>query len=517
MIYKGLCIAVTAAFLAGPTTAQVQQEEDGQTVDDDVERPQAAADDRPAASGQAGPLDQVPVAEEDAAADDAALEDQVGEEPVREPEVVSPAVELVEQFELYKQLMGEGIYDEADNVAKRVVTLAIEVTGARSDETAKALTNLGIVQHRNRQFDAAQQNFSAAIDIIEDLEDRLNGRLVNPLKGLGAAQLEGGRPDLAVRTFDRAVHITHVNEGPHNTEQIEILESLAETSLRLGSVEDARLYHDQIYALNQRRYESDQLALVPALMRRASWQHRAGYIVDEQATYRRAIRIIEDHASKTDLRLIEPLTKLGQSYFYTDMHEDMGLHHNPVTGEIYFKRALRIAEDNPRADWRTLADARLALGDYYMMQGMQTRSRKLYGETWEMLSGSDAKLAHRDELLGRPAPLNEEVLPQYVGDGQPNPLLVAEDAYLEGSVTATFEVNSRGRVVDLKIVEAIPPEFEDMQRDVQRELRGRLYRPRYQNAEPVDTLDEVFTHMFYYKQSDLRALQDGNDDGNEST
>jgi tetratricopeptide (TPR) repeat protein len=130
------------------------------------------------------------------------------------------------------------------------------------------------VQHRNKQFDAAQQNFESAIDIIEDIEDRLNHRLINPLKGLGAAQLEGGRPDLAMQTFGRAIHVTHVNEGPHNLDQIEILESLAETNVRLGNIEDAREMHDKIYLLHRRRYEDDQLALIPSLMRRAEWQSR---------------------------------------------------------------------------------------------------------------------------------------------------------------------------------------------------------------------------------------------------
>ena len=105
---------------------------------------------------------------------------------------MSPKEKLLYEFENYKRLMSEGVYDEADSAAKRIVTLAIQVSGPTSAETAKALTNLGIVQHRNKQFDAAQQNFESAIEIIEDNEDRLNSRLVNPLKGLGAAQLEGG-------------------------------------------------------------------------------------------------------------------------------------------------------------------------------------------------------------------------------------------------------------------------------------------------------------------------------------
>jgi tetratricopeptide (TPR) repeat protein len=187
------------------------------------------------AEDDGGLMDQtVPVADDDAAAEAAA---QPGPPRRRKADLRE---QLLDEFENYKRLMSEGIYDEADTVAKRVVTLSIQLTGPRSSETAKALTNLGIVQHRNKQFDAAQQNFAGAIEIIEDREDRLNRRLINPLKGLGAAQLEGGRPDLAKQSFTRAIHITHVNEGPHNMDQIDILESLAETNVRLGSIEEAR-------------------------------------------------------------------------------------------------------------------------------------------------------------------------------------------------------------------------------------------------------------------------------------
>ena len=42
-----------------------------------------------------------------------------------------------------------------------------------------------------------------------------------------------------------------------------------------------------------------------------------------------------------------------------------------------------------------------------------------------------------------------------------------------------------------------------MQRLVQRELKGRLYRPRYEEAEPVAVGEQVFTHQYYYTTSDL--------------
>jgi tetratricopeptide (TPR) repeat protein len=455
-----------------------------------------------AASDDSVLLDQVvPVAVDDASEESAAEEASPAGPPAQTN--LDPKAELLQQFDNYKRLMNEGIYDEADTVAKRIVTLAIQITGPQSSETAKALTNLGIVQHRNKQFDAAAQNFASAIEIIEVIEDRLNGRLINPLKGLGAAQLEAGRPDLAKQTFNRAVHITHVNDGPHNMGQIEILESLAETSVRLGSVEEARAMHDKIYLLHQRRYEDDQLALIPSLMRRAEWQHRAGYISDEQATYRRAIRIIETNADKKDFRLIEPLTRLGQSYFFKDIHAEQGLHHSPVTGEIYFKRALRIAEAHPQSNWMIAAGSKLALGDYYMMQNMLTRARKLYGEIWDELSTDEPRLTLRDEIFSLAAPLNDRPLPEFAGESGPSALLGVSEDYDQGSVTVSYSVTNRGRVIEVEAVEVYPPEFTDMQKIVHRELRGRTYRPRYEEAKPVKTVEQVLTHMFYYKQSDL--------------
>ena len=502
MIFKGfLRSAAFIVVLSGGAAAAAEEPTDNDPV--------VAGE---AASGDGGLLDQsVPVAEDDAATDAAAPAN-----PPRRHREADLREELLDEFENYKRLMSEGIYDEADSVAKRVVTLSIELTGPRSAETAKALTNLGIVQHRNKQFDAAQQNFEAAIDIIEENEDRLNRRLINPLKGLGAAQLEGGRPDLAKQTFTRAAHITHVNEGPHNMDQIDILESLAEANVRLGEIEEARDMHDKIYLLHRRRYEDDQLALVPSLMRRAEWQHRAGYIIDEQATYRRAIRILEANAGKDDIRLIEPLTKLGESYFFVDLHTEQGMQHNPVTGELYFKRALRIAEESPKSDWGTVIQSRLALADYYTMLGNLTRARRQYEEIWESLSEDDAKLLYRDEIFGRAVPLNERPIPEYASEAGPDPLGTPSEEFLQGSVTVSFTITDRGRVTALESVEVVPAEFDDMQRLVHREIRGRVYRPRYDDAEPVDSEGQVFTHLFYYRPSDLEERREAAAEGTGS-
>jgi hypothetical protein len=57
-------------------------------------------------------------------------------------------------------------------------------------------------------------------------------------------------------------------------------------------------------------------------------------------------------------------------------------------------------------------------------------------------------------------------------------------------------------------VEVQPAEFTDMQKLVHREMRARLYRPRFEDAEPVKRTDEVFTHLFYYKPADLEERRE---------
>ncbi|MEX2496113.1 MAG: tetratricopeptide repeat protein, partial [Woeseia sp.] len=302
----------------------------------------------------------------------------------------SPEEELQRFFNLYKEALDNKAYDEADVLAKRVVELSIRLFGINSLDSARALTNLGIAQHQNEDYDAAELNYSAAIDIIESVEDRLNANLINPLKGLGAAQLASGRPEQAIESFERAVHISHVNEGPHNLMQVDVLESIAETFVSIGEYDDAEDIQTHIFNLEARDVELDSLEAIPALERQARWHHRLQLFEKERYTWRKIIDIIEDRRGKEDLGLIRPLTHLGRSYLYVG--QPAMPYQQPTSissGEIYLKRALRIAENNPEASWETREEAMLALGDFYILSGRPNRAERIYADTWALLSGDE--------------------------------------------------------------------------------------------------------------------------------
>lgn len=449
---------------------------------------------------EAGLLEQtVPVAEEPAGA--------AVDTPATSEDDAPTSEDVMREHARFTQLLDEQNYDEADISAKRVIEMAIRVYGPVSHETAMALNNLGYVQSSIGQYDAAIQNFTAAIEILETVEDRLNSALINPLRGLGAAQLGSGRPDLAARTFDRATHITHVNEGPHNVEQVEILEALAEANVRQGDLEAARDVLDRIHILNVRHFADDALGLLPSLMRRASWQHRAGYYNDERATYRRAIRVIEESAGRDDPRLVEPLLKLGKSYYYFEPLPDniAAPVNSPGAGEAYLKRASRIAEGSDDLPWFDKASARLALADYYLARESVSRARRIYKEVWTELSAFEGRLEMRRELLESLMPIWAEPLPPYTTraagakDRQNGEIQV-------GSVEVKYRVDQRGRP-RIEEIHTQPAEFSDMERMVVREIKRRRYRPLVIDGALTDSEMQTFRHEFRYRRTELEDIR----------
>ena len=457
------------------------------------------------AQDQADPFAELGLIDDSSPMADEAPADEENEALARDPGETVSEEDVLREHARFVRLLQEQNYDAADIAAKRVIEMSIRVFGPQSHETAKALNNLGVVQNNSQQYDAAAQNFTAAIEILEILEDRLNSQLVNPLVGLGQAQLGTGRPDLARDTYSRATHITHVNEGPHNVEQVEILESLAEAFVRMGDVDSARDVLDRIHILNVRHFSDDAMGLLPSLMRRASWQHRAGYYNDERATYRRAIRIIEDSVGKDDPRLVDPLVKLGKSfYYYEPLPQNVPRYVGSATGESYLKRANRIAERSEDFPWLEHATTKLALADYYVFSESYSRAKNIYEEVWDELTRDETRLDMRNELLGEPRPIWTETLPPYTNNAAG---ATRRDGEIRtGVVTIIYDVTQRGRA-RIKEIKTQPAEFTDIQNMVEREVRRRIYRPKIVDGETRESEPQIFTHEFNYTRSEFEALR----------
>jgi hypothetical protein len=177
-------------------------------------------------------------------------------------------------------------------------------------------------------------------------------------------------------------------------------------------------------------------------------------------------------------------------------------------GEIYFKRAVRIAAEHPDTNWEMQTIAALALGDHYMHVGNTPRASQTYRGVWDLLSEDEARLDARRVQLENNVVLKMEPLPAYIGNANPETAPNNGDPVLQGSIALTYDISVRGGVSGVKLLEADPPEFLEIQKAVQRELRRRIFRPRFFEGEPVTSVDQVFVHTFFYRASDLEELRD---------
>ena len=233
--------------------------------------------------------------------------------------------------------------------------------------------------------------------------------------------------------------------------------------------------------------------LLPSLMSRAEWQHRAGYYNDERATYRRTIRIIETSSGKEDPRLVEPLVKLGETFYYYNPVAANGTSGSTgATGETYFKRAIRIAEEIEDFPWLEMATTKLALADYYGTSNRSGRARRFYKEVWDDLSIDEDRIVARRDLLERPVLLRYEPLP--LSTGKVRSASSGGHAAEEPSVLIT-----RFRHAAVSRRSGQRPALQNSQicnawctgRSV-----GDSSGPRWLMAYPVEAANQVFVHEF---------------------
>jgi tetratricopeptide (TPR) repeat protein len=436
--------------------------------------------------------------------------DDEGDDYVEPPsERETQLAELQRLFDLYREALTNKDYLEADTLAKRVVELSIRLNGLDSHDSAKAITNLGIAQHNNGDYESALRNFMASIDIIERIDDNLSPALVNPLQGLAATHAAVGRPDLARLAYQRAVHVTHVNEGPHNKDQIDILSSMAELNISQSNFEEAADLQERVFSIQSRNIDPESMEMIPALERRASWQHRLQQYHRERVTWRQIINIIERHHGKDSLELLSPLTNLGKSYlFVSPVEYEYQPDVSTSSGESYLRRAYRIASEHPDSTWQAVENQMLSLGDFYILSGRPNRAKKSYEETWIYLSEGDdpEKLKARRDHLEKVKVLQRVFPPKYYNserkdDGRPPP-----ENFEAGTISFTYIVSPSGRVVNLQHLETQPREVADFDKVIGRSLRRLMYRPRMKDGTVVATGDVVYTHDFYYRPSDLEGL-----------
>ena len=402
----------------------------------------------------------------------------------------------------YDDALAKGLFGEAEAIAKRMLETLLG-GGAGQPLVADGLARLAFAQRQQQLYEAAVQNYAAAVDLLRSTGDHLSSNLIPPLRGLGDTYVASGRADMALPVYEQALHIRHVNDGPHTLEQVELLDDIAVALERSGGAEAALVALDRMFSLYARAYAADSEEVLPVLGRKAGLLNALDRHQEERAVYREITTIIRSRRGEYDLSLLQPYSALGRTYFH-DL-DDAYFRSEPTTetGETFLRKALEVTERNAAATWAMQTQALIELGDYYTLRDVQDRARIQYGRAWELLSADADRLDRRRRELGQPIMLLRPPLDASANFGYRSDANAEPAEYKDGHVVARFTVNERGRAVDLEIVDADPRNFSAMETRVRQAVRGFIFRPRYDAGRPASTPGHEFRHEFRYLPGDL--------------
>ena len=409
-------------------------------------------------------------------------------------------------FATFRESLANKLYEEAETAAKRMVELASRGSDIDELNRSRTLQNLALAQQLGENYDAAIENYLMAISIIIRHETLLSDTLVVSLRGLAAAYVGSEHPVEAFRTFNRALHISNVNRGPHSLDQLPILTAMMRIQLDQGDPKSAVEVLDRIYLLHSRKFSPRSEEILPALHQKAEILNELGRTVEERAVYRQIVRIIRQHRDKFSIDLIEPYLQIGRT-FVSELDEII-FRSAPTAGtaEVYLKKALSIAEDNPESDWRIRKKCLIALADYYTLVEMHAMARRRYQQAWELMSSDVTYLPQRAIDLESIVPLSQPHPHRYANfEYNLDRDEIDPDDYLQGILVVRYTVNDRGRAKDINVIRADPPGFERMERRVRLALKKFVFRPRCADGLPVETTDQTYQHDYFYVESEYQA------------
>lgn len=376
---------------------------------------------------------------------------------------------------------------------------------------AEIVDPLDDIEHRieTAEYVPAEAWLVEHIRGIEATSHRFDDRLVRPLTLLGDALTGQERHQEALEHYQRAVHLTRVNQGLTAPDQVAIVYREANAFKAIGDYEQANGREEYAYHVLTRAYDPDDEALLPGIYHLARWYQTTNNVFAARALYQQAVQILDAHGKAAAPDAIPALQGVATSYrlerfprLYGPSVEQSASNsvpsasmRQPITvnnfpaGEAALQQVVRIRQEHQPGDVAALAEAVLDLADWYTLFDKTQRAGPLYGHAWELLAGiatfDVVSYFAEPRLLYYPAPA-APTPPPPEQRGEP----------ITGFVEVAFDVTTDGQVRSLTTVASEPDGLMDFR--VRKSLRVARYRPMLVDGVPVGKSGHTYRHEFPY-------------------
>ena len=375
------------------------------------------------------------------------------------------------------------------------------------------------------------RRYNSAVTDIELDGGAWDGGLVEELASLGRLQQQQGNHIGAIQTLDRAIHVNRINSGLYTLEQIPVVEQLIQSHMALGDWEEADIYNNYLYHVQQKAYGFDDPRLIPVLERLATWNIQAFKIghgsllgiklQQSQIMFNAAARMVDVHFGKADERFIKYQRNIASSAYLAAKNPDLMSQIDKSeyrTRQQVFAKQMNEQRQVQPSGFRTgerallevvmfyqeqgygtyvLAEAITHLADWYLIFGRRQSALKSYKLAWDMLQGLEDSEELTQQLFGSVTPL-----PAFGSSIEvPDAFYRTEDgsqALRFDYADLTFDVTKNGLA---RNVESISEETEDNQAQLgklRNSTRSMRFRPLVIDGEPQRSFENHFRYRYWY-------------------
>ena len=365
------------------------------------------------------------------------------------------------------------------------------------------------------------------------------------LLSVGLVHQQEGNHSEAVQAFNRALQIKRVNEGLHGAGQVIILEQLLKSNIAAAAWEEVDRNYHQLLWVHKRNYDLGDPRLLPVIDMVGRWKLKAykedlledsaiRTIGESEQLFSGVIAILQRQYGEHDPRLIDPLygraltnyqyaievanapqeefhgagsptrtqvicrtiptpnggarricntIRVPDPTYYASQsrNQDFAVAQRIATVGRSLKQIVKIHEARPDLPVASHARALAHLADWFMLRGKRMTAYENYKTAYRLLADAGEHEAVIEELFGAPRHLPALRLPLPQVDKK------LEEEKKTTTVLASFDVSGNGRPKNIRIIESDPENATSARRRAKKTIRARLYRPRFENGEPVAT------------------------------
>jgi hypothetical protein len=360
---------------------------------------------------------------------------------------------------------------------------------------------------------------------IADLESREGPYapgLAEQLLGLGVALQEQGLHGEAVKVFKRGVHLSRINTGLYSSDQIPLLQRQISSHIANREYEaaDERQYY--LYRVQRKLYQPGAPQLSSAMLQRAEWQRQAYFLSIGEVSftrllsmwdlYSRALSNIAQNEGSYSNSLLQPLTGLLETQYLISSYTgeasggfemnggDQGGSANEgrftmvrlsnyKQGQAVINAMHEVYTFNEPESSPLPAETTLLMGDWHLWHRKGESAIGSYQQAWDQLATLPDGERTLQQVFATPILLPNG--PDSTGELEP-------PAEISGYAEVSYSIDERGRVIDLELLSAelLNETSTKEPTRLMRRIKGSIYRPRFENREPVAT--EVVAKRYAY-------------------